>query len=449
MKKILVSFLFLGLAIIFCFSFIYETANASAFSIVPCGRNFGTAEEMAPCSLCHLAIGTQGLIQYGLYILAGLTLVIVVSAGIIYALSSGNENILNLAKKFLKNSLTGFAIILSAWLITNTVFWLLGTKTDLGIGVISWNQFTCSIDDSEGLNEPVKCAGEFPGLGGTCRFSSSGCSANEKNSEKNTDCPTDNVCCVPFRKCEMIAGNKEADFVYLLTRIQFGAAKDGFVIDDCKNSSPWNATSETELNAFKDLAGKMANGLNLLNSADRNNFAVYRLDEIFDGKNDNVLSEIMRTDCPNALKNRLLSYGYVYNGSGNHAKAFINSKKAYYCIKGDRYNNRAFAHEQIGHIFANFRDEYYPTKTCSDKVWINITENDQCEKWKNISSECVEQCNCYSDNCFRSSENSIMRNPWEPDGIFNDLQNYVIDSCNNNFSADCPPSILIEPGLSN
>ena len=25
--------------------------------IVPCGRNSGTAEEMAPCTLCHLVIG--------------------------------------------------------------------------------------------------------------------------------------------------------------------------------------------------------------------------------------------------------------------------------------------------------------------------------------------------------------------------------------------------------
>lgn len=108
--------------------------------LVPCGK---TGQE--PCTLCHLVIGIQGLIDYGRKIMTYVAFLMLAVGGILYTVSAGNEKLMTQAKDLLFKVLIGFAIILGAWIIVNYSLILLSRKDNLGIQQAgSWSQFKCS-----------------------------------------------------------------------------------------------------------------------------------------------------------------------------------------------------------------------------------------------------------------------------------------------------------------
>jgi len=114
----------------------------SIAGIVPCG-------ETEPCTLCHLIIGIHNLVEFGKDILVTITLVAIFISGIIYVVSSGNEKMITQAKSFFTASLVGFTVTVGAWLIVNiTIFWIANARSDLGIGITNWNEFTCDTSSS-------------------------------------------------------------------------------------------------------------------------------------------------------------------------------------------------------------------------------------------------------------------------------------------------------------
>jgi len=113
-------------------------ASINAAGLVPCG---GTGE--APCTLCDLIIGIYEIISWLRNILVAVAFVAIFIAGIMYVISSGDEEMMKRAKGFLSTSLIGFTIVLCAWLIVNTIMWSLSTNEDLGIGQKNWYTFTC------------------------------------------------------------------------------------------------------------------------------------------------------------------------------------------------------------------------------------------------------------------------------------------------------------------
>jgi hypothetical protein len=122
--------------------FIFFPSISSA-GIVPCG------EASDPCTLCHLIIGIHNLVEWAKNILVTIAIVAIFISGIIYVVSSGSEKMMTQAKSFLSASLIGFALTLGAWLIVNvTIFWVANAKSDLGIGITSWNTFTCDKSSS-------------------------------------------------------------------------------------------------------------------------------------------------------------------------------------------------------------------------------------------------------------------------------------------------------------
>ncbi len=169
MKKLFSNLL--GAVIIFSFLSIlllpsFASADVSTpapiwTGVVPCGRNSGTAAEMAPCTLCHLVVGFQRLVQYGMYMAVTLALVGIFCAGVMYMVSSGDENMMTQAKGFLKVSLIGFSVVIGAWLIVNVTMWVLGAKEGsneggtLGINIESWNKFTCDTKSSQGTGGAI------------------------------------------------------------------------------------------------------------------------------------------------------------------------------------------------------------------------------------------------------------------------------------------------------
>jgi hypothetical protein len=144
MKK--VSFFLL----IFSSLLFFRIAFAAETGIVPCGHS-------APCTLCHLIIGIYNIVQFGLKLLVTAPLAAITIAGVMYVLAGGTDMI-NSAKSFLRSAITGFALVLGAWLIVSVTMWLISAKEDLGIGKTGWRSgsitYACSTKSStsEGSN---------------------------------------------------------------------------------------------------------------------------------------------------------------------------------------------------------------------------------------------------------------------------------------------------------
>jgi hypothetical protein len=161
MKNKILIFLLLIFILSAFFIFFSQRAGAAVTltkpvwnGIVPCGRNEGTVEEMAPCTLCHLIIGFERLVQYGLYLVTTLAFVGLFLAGALYVISSGDEGMMTAAKKFLTSSLIGFTVVLGAWLIINITFWAINATESLpsSIKKPNWYTFTCDTKSSAVIN---------------------------------------------------------------------------------------------------------------------------------------------------------------------------------------------------------------------------------------------------------------------------------------------------------
>lgn len=164
---IMVFFFFLFLAV--------SPLSAGAAGIVPCG---GTSEPK--CSLCHLIIGIDNIIDFGFKILIGVALLGIMVAGIMYIVSTGNDQAMGKAKEMLKQILTGFVIVIGAWLLINTAMWVLGSSGDLGIGVDGWSEFSCdttvAVIDGEGDDAySIICGDGACGTAETCTSCKADC----------------------------------------------------------------------------------------------------------------------------------------------------------------------------------------------------------------------------------------------------------------------------------
>ena len=159
-KKIVSTFwlaFFSVLIFSFCFSFISPSpvqaqttgttaatsSSTTSTGIVSCGTS------SAPCTLCHLIVGIKALVDWGTKVLATAAILAVVAAGVMYIISSGSTGMMESAKKFLTASLTGFALVVGAWIIVNTVYWLLSASpSTAGVSASNWYTFTCSTSSS-------------------------------------------------------------------------------------------------------------------------------------------------------------------------------------------------------------------------------------------------------------------------------------------------------------
>lgn len=152
MKKIILTVILILLAynaVIFSARAQVQIDEPSWQGLVPCGRITGTDAETSPCTLCHFILGFQRLVQYGLYMVTTVAFVGIFLAGVVYTVSSSSQSMVETAKRFLTGTLTGFAIVLGAWLIINVTLWAVAAKGNLGIErTQSWWQFTCSARSS-------------------------------------------------------------------------------------------------------------------------------------------------------------------------------------------------------------------------------------------------------------------------------------------------------------
>ena len=90
--------------------------SVASAGIVPCG----TRANPSPCTLCHIVVGGQKLIDWGLDVMTYIAIAVIVAMAVLYIVSTGNEALMSTAKSGIKAALIGFVVMLSAWLIVNT-----------------------------------------------------------------------------------------------------------------------------------------------------------------------------------------------------------------------------------------------------------------------------------------------------------------------------------------
>jgi hypothetical protein len=112
-----------------------------AQGLVPCGQG---REAGNACTLCHLIVGINGIVQYGTGLLITVAAVAIFISGVMYVVSGGSEGQVTLAKNFLTASLKGFTLVLGAWFIVNVVLmWILSFNVET-IQKVNWYTFDCS-----------------------------------------------------------------------------------------------------------------------------------------------------------------------------------------------------------------------------------------------------------------------------------------------------------------
>ncbi len=115
--------------------------------LVPCG----TAEHPEACTLCHILVGGQGIITWGMGIMVIVGLALIMIAGVVYIISVGDNGRMTTAKGIIEKAIGGLALILCGWLIVNTIIGLLA-RDNMGIGVQKTNWYTFTCDSSSSAN---------------------------------------------------------------------------------------------------------------------------------------------------------------------------------------------------------------------------------------------------------------------------------------------------------
>lgn len=109
--------------------------TSSSGGLVPCGRTADDpatplpADESKPCTVCHIVVGANGVIQWGMNIMTIIAITVIFAMGVLYVVSAGNTGMMQTAKSGMLAALIGFAVMLLAWLIVNIVLTVLADTT--------------------------------------------------------------------------------------------------------------------------------------------------------------------------------------------------------------------------------------------------------------------------------------------------------------------------------
>jgi len=129
-------------------------ATVEGAGLITCGRTNGTVEEKKPCTICHVVVAGNNVMKWGLGIMTVIAFTVVFAMAVLYVVSAGNPGLMQTAKGGIVAALIGFAVMLSAWLIVNTILTIL-VRTDTGTpfaGVIQTGVFKFSCDQASNAN---------------------------------------------------------------------------------------------------------------------------------------------------------------------------------------------------------------------------------------------------------------------------------------------------------
>lgn len=119
-----------------------SAVSGGAAGLIPCGN---TSDPNNRCTLCHLVLGFKNIIDYGFNIFIFLALLMLVVAGVMYIISTGDQGLMTTAKGIMMNTLFGFAFVLLAWLLVNFTIYMLGANVGVERdSTKTWNNFICN-----------------------------------------------------------------------------------------------------------------------------------------------------------------------------------------------------------------------------------------------------------------------------------------------------------------
>ena len=93
-------------------------AGAASAGLVPCG-----GLNQKACEVCDLLVLTQNVLEFALKMAFLVIIGFVVYGGFRWIFSLGKEENLKAGQQIITNAIIGLIIILTAWIIVNTVFW--------------------------------------------------------------------------------------------------------------------------------------------------------------------------------------------------------------------------------------------------------------------------------------------------------------------------------------
>jgi len=166
-----ITFLVLGIA------FLLFPLFASADGLVPCG---GPGED--PCTTCDLLVLLQNIIKFGVKMATFVVIGSVVYGGFRWILSGGNQANIQAGQKAIMSAVIGFIIILSAWLIVNTVFWLIAQAGGDDEYIGTWYKIECEMPSA------LSPAGDKGSLVNNSGGGNSGSSGGSGGSSSNNTC---------------------------------------------------------------------------------------------------------------------------------------------------------------------------------------------------------------------------------------------------------------------
>jgi len=274
MKKLIIIFLLLVLFI---------PVITKAAGLVPCGRSVDDPEtpninESQPCTACDLLVLFQNVLKFALEIAFLIVVGFIIYGGFRWIFSSGNETNIKAGQQTITSALIGLIIILCAWLIINTVFWLvakLGGQDYTG----TWWHLECT-EQSETINNNEGNNGNGGGDGGGNGGGGGGktenwCSDNagyacvEKMEgwgqwnpncsgasgimpEPYAHCPEGTICCVPADPSKIIAQPENPE-----PPNQGGPCPGGGLMKLCKNYGKCEPFNSCTLKQHTDKDGNI------------------------------------------------------------------------------------------------------------------------------------------------------------------------------------------------
>lgn len=102
------------------FLFLFAPFVLQAAGLVPCG---GSSEP--PCTACDLLVLAQNVIHKALELAILVCIVLLIYGGFRWIFSFGNEENIAAGQRTIYDAIIGLVIILAAWIIVNTIFWLI------------------------------------------------------------------------------------------------------------------------------------------------------------------------------------------------------------------------------------------------------------------------------------------------------------------------------------
>jgi len=104
--------------------------------LIPCGRSCDDTdtawEEDQPCTLCHLILMSQLIIEFMVKLAGVAAMIAIAIGGFLYMFAAGKQGAIDTAKSMIKNVLIGFIIVFIAWALIDTVLTLFGYIDPVG-----------------------------------------------------------------------------------------------------------------------------------------------------------------------------------------------------------------------------------------------------------------------------------------------------------------------------